>query len=242
MSNNIAIIFAGGTGTRMGAGLPKQFLKINGKPILIHTLDNFENSPEIDKIYIACKEDYIEHTIKEIKKYQITKVAKVIAGGNSSQDSIYKALKAAQEENDDDSIVLIHDGVRPILTQEVIKANVDSVKKHGTGITCTACYETVIISDDGHKVDDVPLRDKAFTAQAPQSFYLGDILSAHEAVRKTNPNYDGIVDSCTLLRRQGKEVYIVNGNRGNIKVTTPEDFYILRALLQYQENEQILGL
>lgn len=239
---NIAIIFAGGTGTRMGAGLPKQFLQINGKPILIHTLDNFQNSSSIDKIYIACKEDYIEQTKKEVEKFQITKVAGIVPGGNTSQDSIFNALSKAREDNPDDSIVLIHDGVRPFLSDEVIRANIESVKSHGSAITCTSCYETVILSEDGKKIEQVPSRDIAYTAQAPQSFFLGEIVEAHIATRKVNPNYNDIVDSCSLLRKMGKEIYVVKGNRGNIKVTTPEDFYILRALLQYKENEQILGL
>ena len=240
--SNIAIIFAGGTGTRMGAGLPKQFLQINGKPILIHTLDNFQESPEIDKIYIACKEDYIEHTKKEIEKFQITKVAGIVPGGATGQDSIYNALIQAYEENPADSIVLIHDGVRPFLTDQVIHDNIESVKKYGSAITCTPCFETIILSPNGQKIESAPSRDEAYTAQAPQSFFLGEIVDAHKKIRKINPTYDGVVDSCTLLRKLGKEIYIVKGNRGNIKVTTPEDFYILRALLQYKENEQILGL
>lgn len=240
--SNIAIIFAGGTGTRMGAGLPKQFLQINGKPILIHTLDNFQNSSSIDKIYISCKEEYIQQTEKEIEKYQITKVKGIVAGGATSQDSIFNALSKAREENDDESVVLIHDGVRPFLTEDVIRANIESVQKHGSAITCTSCYETVILSENGEKIEQVPSRDIAYTAQAPQSFHLGDILNAHLKIRETNPGYIDIVDSCSLLRKLGKDIYIVKGNRGNIKVTTPEDFYILRALLQYKENEQILGL
>ena len=240
--SNIAIIFAGGTGTRMGAGLPKQFLQINGKPILIHTLDNFQNSPSIDKIYIACKGEYIEQTEKEIEKYQITKVKGIVAGGATSQDSIFNVLSKAREDNDDESVVLIHDGVRPFLTEDVIKANIESVKNNGSAITCTPCYETVILSENGEKIEQVPSRDIAYTAQAPQSFHLGDILNAHLTIRETNPGYIDIVDSCSPLRKLGKDIYIVKGNRGNIKVTTPEDFYILRALLQYKENEQILGL
>ena len=240
--SNIGIIFAGGTGTRMGAGMPKQFLQINGKPILIHTLENFENCPDIDLIYIACKEEYILETERQIKKFNISKVKRVVSGGNTGLDSIYKALKAAYDENPKDSIVLIHDGVRPFLSNEVIVKNIESVKEHGSAITCTECYETVVLSSSSSLIEEVPPRASAYTAQAPQSFFLGEIVEAHEKVRPENPMYEGLVDSCSLLRSLGKGVYIVKGNRGNIKVTTPEDFYILRALLQYKENEQILGL
>lgn len=239
---NIAIIFAGGSGVRMGAGMPKQFLEINGKPIIIHTLDNFQNSPSIDKIYIACKPDYIDTLTKLTKRFEITKVAKIVKGGTTGQDSIYQALKAAYDENPKDSIVLIHDGVRPFVSEEVIQKNIDSVKEHGSAITCTSFFETPILSKTGVKVEEMPLKKETFTAQAPQSFFLGEIVEAHDEMRSKNPEYVDIADSCNLYYSLGKEVYIVEGNRGNIKVTTSEDFFILRALLQHKENEQILGL
>lgn len=240
--SNIAIIFAGGTGSRMGAGLPKQFLKINGKSILIHTLENFQNSIYIDKIYIACKLEYLDKTKYEIEKFQITKVKAIVPGGKTGQDSIYNALSKAAEENPKNSIVLIHDGVRPCISDEVIKKNIESVKENGSAITSTSCYETVILSENGKEIESIPSRDIAYTAQAPQSFYLNDILQAHNIIRKINPLYEGIVDSCSLYKKLNKKVFMIKGNRGNIKVTTPEDFYILRALLEYKESKQILGL
>lgn len=239
---NIAIIFAGGSGRRMGAGMPKQFLEINGKPIIIHTLDNFQNSPLIDKIYISCKKEYIRKLQNMLEYYRITKAAGVVEGGETGQDSIYNGLVCALKDNPEDSIVLIHDGVRPLISEEVIEENIESVEKYGTAVTCTPFFETPVISVSGEVVEDMPVRNYMFTAQAPQSFRLGELVKAHEEVRKTNPGYENIADSCYLYRSLGKEVHIVEGNRGNIKVTTPEDFYLLRALLQYRENEQILGL
>ena len=239
---NIAIIFAGGSGRRMGAGMPKQFLEINGKPIIIHTLDNFQNSPLIDKIYISCKKEYIRKLQNMLEYYRITKAAGVVEGGETGQDSIYNGLVCALKANPEDSIVLIHDGVRPLISEEVIEENIESVEKYGTAVTCTPFFETPVISVSGEVVEDMPVRNYMFTAQAPQSFRLGELVKAHEEVRKTNPGYENIADSCYLYRSLGKEVHIVEGNRGNIKVTTPEDFYLLRALLQYRENEQILGL
>lgn len=239
---NIAIIFAGGSGVRMGAGMPKQFLEINGKPIIIHTLDNFQNSPVIDKIYIACKKDYIGQLKKMTQQFGITKVCGITEGGSNGQDSIYRGLQLALSENPEDSIVLLHDGVRPFVSEEVIEKNIESVKKYGNAVTCTSFIETPIISSTGIEVEDMPLKKYTFTAQAPQSFYLGEIIEAHEEMRKINPEYIDIADSCNLYVKLGKDMHIVKGNRGNIKVTTPEDFYILRALLQYRENEQILGI
>lgn len=239
---NIAVIFAGGSGVRMGAGIPKQFLEINGKPIIIHTLQLFQYHDKIDKIYLSVLDEYIPYMQELVEEYRLRKVAKVLPGGETAQDSIYNALKTAEAENDADSVVLIHDGVRPFVSYEVISDNIESVKKYGNGITCTPCYETIMISRDGEQVEKVPYRKETFAAQAPQSFYLKDIIAAHDKVRSTPGRYENMVDACTIIRSQGIEAHMVMGNRGNIKVTTPEDVYMFRALLQYKENEQAFGL
>lgn len=241
---NIAIIFAGGTGQRMGSDKPKQFLEVYGKPIIIHTLEKFQYHDGIDLIYVACKEDLIPEFKEMIKKYNITKVKDgcIVPGGKTGQDSIYNALKAAKLTNSDDSIVLIHDGVRPVITPEVITENIESVSKYGSAITCTACYETPLISKDGKSVDALPKRKYVYTAQAPQSFRLGDVLDSHEKIRATNPDYTDIVDTCTLMKSCGKDVRIIEGNRGNIKVTTPEDYIDLLARLSAEDQKQIFHL
>lgn len=239
---NIAIIFAGGSGIRMGAGIPKQFLEINGKPVIIHTLQLFQYHGEIDKIYLSVLEDYIEYMQELVDDYRLKKVACILPGGETAQDSIYNALKKAESENPPDSIVLLHDGVRPFVSYEVISNNIEGVKKNGNAITCTSCYETILLSHSGETVESVPFRKDTFAAQAPQSFYLKDIIEAHETIRKRPERYENMVDACTIIRSLGKEAYMTPGNRGNIKVTTPEDVYMFRALLQYKENEQAFGL
>lgn len=239
---NIAIIFAGGSGIRMGAGIPKQFLEINGKPVIIHTLQLFQYHDEIDKIYISVLEDYIGYMEELIDEYRLSKVAGVLPGGETAQDSIYKALKLAESENPDDSIVLIHDGVRPFVSYEVISDNIACVRENGNAITCTSCFETILLSHTGKEVETVPYRKDTFAAQAPQSFYLKDIIAAHDVVRARPERYENMVDACTIIRSQGLTAHMVPGNRGNIKVTTPEDVYMFRALLQYKENEQAFGL
>ncbi len=239
---NIAIIFAGGSGIRMGAGIPKQFLEINGKPVIIHTLQLFQFHKDIDKIYIAINEDYEDYMKELVDEYRLTKVASVFPGGETAQDSIYIALKRAEAENPDDSIVLIHDGVRPFISREVISDNIRGVEEKGNAITCTSCFETILISEDGEDVKDVPFRKNTFAAQAPQSFYLKDIIAAHDVVRARPEKYENMVDACTIIRSQGLTAHMIEGNRGNIKVTTPEDVYMFRALLQYKENEQAFGL
>ena len=242
---NIAIIFAGGTGQRLNNGensIPKQFLKINEKPIIIHTLELFQNHHSIDKIYIAIHPDYYEYMQKLVKHYYITKTAGIVKGGATGQDSIYNALKLAQSENPEDSIVLIHDGVRPNITEEVITKNIECAKKNGNAITCTSCFETILVSENGKNPQHVPYRKHTYSAQAPQSFHLGEIVQAHESTRKVNPNYTDIVDSCTLFKTLNKETFMVSGNRGNIKITRMEDLYILRAFIRYKEDLEAFGL
>lgn len=242
---NIAIIFAGGTGQRLKSGqdtTPKQFLNIYNKPIIIHTLEIFQQHPQIDKIYIAIHPDYYDYMQRLTKHYYITKIAGITQGGKTAQNSIYNALKLAQSENPEDSIVLIHDGVRPNITHDVITQNIECAIKYGNAITSTSCYETILISENGINPKHVPYRKNTYRAQAPQSFRLGEILQAHEIIRKNDPNYTDIVDSCTLYKTLGKQTYMVKGNRGNIKITTIEDLYILRALIRFKEDLEALGI
>ncbi len=242
---NIAIIFAGGTGQRLKNGVdstPKQFLKINDKPIIIHTLELFQHHDKIDKIYIAIHPDYYSHMQDLVKHYYITKTAGIVKGGATGQDSIYNALKLAQTQNPENSIVLIHDGVRPNITQEVITQNIETATQKGNAITCTSCFETILISDNKTNPQQVPYRKHTYAAQAPQSFHLGEIIEAHEITRQTNPQYTDIVDSCTLYKTLNRQTYMIPGNRGNIKITTIEDLYILRALIRYKEDLEAFGL
>lgn len=241
---NIAIIFAGGLGQRLNNGensTPKQFLKINDKPIIIRTLELFQTHKNIDKIYISIHPDYYEYMQELVKYYYITKTAGIVNGGKTGQESIYNALKLAQKENPQDSIVLIHDGVRPNITEEVITKNIECTKKNGNAITCTSCFETILISDNGINPEHVPYRKDTYAAQAPQTFHLGEVIEAHEITRKTNPNYTDIVDTCTLYKTLNKKTFMVKGNRGNIKITTIEDLYILRALIRYKEDLEAFG-
>ncbi len=243
---NIAIIFAGGVGQRMGSSVPKQFLKVYGKEIIIHTLEKFQYNENIDLIYVGCVKKYIPFLKDLVKKYNITKIPDdgIIPGGNSGQETIYNVLKRANDENDGESICLIHDGVRPLITDETINRNISSVKEYGSAITSTLSFETPIISVDGLMVSEVLKRKNVYTAQAPQSFRLKDIISAHEKIRSTELGYNNekIVDSCSLMIECGNKVHLIEGNRGNIKVTTTEDYINLLANLSLQDQRLIFEL
>ncbi len=241
MRNNIAVIFAGGSGARMGAGLAKQFLEVNGKPIIIHTLEIFDEHPEIDKIYVACKVEYITKLKRLVKRYLLDKIVAVVEGGATGQESIFNALKLAYEENPKDSVVLLHDGVRPCIPAELITANIESVGDKGNAVTCTSMFETPVVSRSGAIIEDMPDRNVLYTAQAPQSFILSDVYDAHILEQKKADPYAGVVDTASLMKKHGMELYIVAGPRGNIKVTTPEDLYIFRAMLEYKQTEHVFG-
>ena len=245
-TKKIAIIFAGGAGSRMGASIPKQFMTVYGKEIIIHTLERFQCNDNIDLIYVGCIENYIHNLESLIQKYHISKIPQnwIIPWGESWQDTIYKVLKRAREDNPGNSICLIHDGVRPIINDDVINANIESVEKYGSAVTVTKAFETPILSLDGKEVNEVLERNLVYTAQAPQSFRLDDILDAHEKVRNTELGYNNpkIVDSCSLMKECGNNVHIVEGNRGNIKVTTQEDYITLLGNLEINDYLQIFNL
>lgn len=238
---NIAVIFAGGVGSRMHSKTkPKQFLELHNKPILIHTLEKFEESSEIDSIIVSCKKEWIDYTQELVEKYNINKVERIVQGGESGQLSIYSGLCAAKEiALSDDDIVLIHDGVRPFINNQVIRNNIDSVLTYGTAITTGEVKETILVVDDDGEIKLVPDRNKSRVAKAPQSFLLKDILNAHRMALDSGKT--DFIDSCTMMKYYGYSLHLVDGPSQNIKITTPEDFYTMRALLDAKENAQIYG-
>ena len=238
---NIAAIFAGGVGTRMHSkDRPKQFLTMHGKPIIIHTIEIFEDHPEIDKIVVDCVEDWIPYVEELLRKFNIQKVAKVVPGGKSGQESIYNSLCAAEDvANGEKAIVLIHDGVRPLINAKTISDNIQSVKDTGSAITCIKVKETVLITDNQNSIDEVPDRSKSRLARAPQSFWLDEILAAHRRAIAEGKN--DFIDSCSMMQHYGKKLHLIDGPQENIKITTPDDFYIMRAMLDAKENGQIYG-
>lgn len=234
---NISIIFAGGSGRRMNTkGRPKQFLEFRGKPIIIYTLELFDNHPEIDGIIVVCLKDWIPYLEKMLRKFEITKVKVVVPGGSTGQDSIYSGLKAVVENFPLNSTVLIHDGVRPLITDDTISNNIECVKKYGSCITCIPATETFIISRmDGGL--DIPSRSDSFIARAPQSFILSDILSAHQ--KAIQENRHDFIDSCSMMNYYGYKLHTIVGPMENIKITTPTDYFVFKAMIDIHENQQI---
>ena len=237
---NIAVIFAGGIGRRMNSkALPKQFLKLYGKEIIIYTLEHFEKHKDIDAIVIACVEDWIPFLNELLPKYQMKKVKKVVPGGSSGQESIYHGLLAAREISDGNSIVLVHDGVRPLINGELITKCIETVKEKGNAITVAPVIETIIRSEDNGKVSSIIDRSQCMVARAPQCFWLNELLECHE--KSCQKEKFDFIDSASMMAYYGKELFIVNGPVENIKITTPMDFYTFKALCGARENSQLFG-
>ena len=236
---NVAVIFAGGIGVRMNSrAVPKQFLEIHGKPVIIHVLEHFDAHPDIDGIAIAILAKYRDHLAELLRRYGIGKARWIVAGGQTGQQSRHNALKAVAQDCPENTIVLIHDGVRPLIHAALISANIESVVMHGSGITCTKANETVVSSGD-HHIDAVIPRDHVYTAQAPQSFRLGEILSLYD--RAVAEGERDTIDSCSLMHRYGRKLYRVDGPSSNIKITTAQDFYLCRTFFEIIENQQVMG-
>lgn len=237
---NIAAIFAGGSGVRMHTkSRPKQFLELNGKPIIIYTLELFDNHPQVDAIVVACIDSWIPFLKKMIRKFEITKVVEIVEGGETGQDSIYNALQAAERiAKGEEATVMIHDGVRPLITEHTITENLKTVEEFGSCITCIPATETFVVKQADGALE-IPERANSLIARAPQSFRLADIMTAHR--RAISEGRHDFIDSCTMMSHYGYTLKTIIGPMENIKITTPTDFFIFRAMVEVHENQQIFG-
>lgn len=237
---NTAVIFAGGTGKRMHSGnVPKQFLELNGKPIIIHTIEHFDKHPMIDAIVVVCIADWIDFLKGKLDEFGITKVVSVIPGGKTGQESIRNGLYEICDKVDcdpKDTVVLIHDGVRPLINEKLITDNIETVHKFGNAITVVPAIETIIEIDDDEHITKVADRSHCKLARAPQSFYLADILEAHR--KSIEEGIEEMIDSAMLMRYYGAVLHTVEGPVENIKITTPMDYYIFKAMVELKQNGQ----
>lgn len=227
-----AMIFAGGVGARMkSVDIPKQFLEVDGKPIIIRTLENFQNHTQVDEIVVSCLESWIDKLQEYITQYNITKVKTVVPGGANGHGSIHNGLVEINKTALPDDIVLICDGVRPLLSEKLISDCIATARAYETAVPVTPSIDSVLVSPDGKHCGKSMPRNEMFITQAPQGYTMRKIMWAHdEAERRgiTNPT-----SSSELLIELGEEVHIFIGDRNNIKVTTPEDLSSLRAYYYY---------
>ncbi len=229
---NIALIIAGGSGNRMGQDIPKQFMHVDGCPIIIHTMLCFQSHPDVGAIAVVCLRGWETVLQSYANQFNITKMKWIFPGGNSGMESIHNGIYGLQEAGcDGDDLVLIHDAVRPLLSQEIISSNIAICKAYGYAITGIKCREAVLESHDGFSTKTSIPRDTLIRTQTPQTFSLKNIINIHE--RAKNKGIKESVASCTLVAElhEDIEMHIVPGSEINIKVTTVEDLEILKALM-----------
>ena len=231
----IALIIAGGSGNRMQQDIPKQFLIVNEKPVIVYTLEAFQNHSEITAIGVVCLKGWEQILRAYANQFNISKLKYIIPGGKTGQESIRNGLFELEKNFSFEDIVLIHDAIRPLVSAEIISDCIKKTKKYGCGIAAIPCVEAMMQTEDGYTATRSYPREYLKRTQTPQGFRLGDICDLHrEALKK------GIMDSvasCTLMTEMGRQVYFSAGSEKNIKLTTVEDIDILRALLNVTHFE-----
>lgn len=242
---NYAIVLAAGVGQRMrSGGLPKQFLPLMGKPIVVYTLEKFEQTDDIDKVIIVCHGSYVDQMQKLINIYQLNKAKKIVVGGSNRQNSIQRGLDMIKQmggQNDD--IVVIHDGVRPLVNITTIQENVRIAKQYGCAVTVHPVTESVVITkSEVAEISNFKKRADTYSLTAPQSFQLGKIMDAYRAIEGTDEGDVPLLDAAMVYAKAGGDVHLVKEQGANIKITTAEDFYFLKAILELEENKYIFGL
>ena len=240
-AKHIAVIFAAGIGGRMEhSSKPKQFLEFQGKPVLAYTMDHFQQHQEIDGIVLVALEGWLDYCWKMAATWRLDKLTAVVPGGETSQESIRIGLEKTREFYGEDVVVLIHDGVRPLIDEETISKCIRSVREYGSAITVSPQMETIMFKDNADGAYHIVDRDKCRVARAPQCFYLGDILAAHH--RAVVDHEISFVDSASLMEYYGYELCAVEGPLENIKITTSLDFQVFRAIMESWERGEYSGL
>lgn len=227
----IGIIIAGGVGARMEQAIPKQFLNVGDKPIIIYTLEAFQRHPNIDSLVVVCLDGWHEILRSYAKQFNITKLESIVSGGNNGQESIKNGLDEVKRLGyKKDDIVLIHDAIRPLVDDEIISDNIATAEKYGNA-TVVVPVTTVVLKKgkDESYSEKVVDRDQLYLTQTPQAFKLGEILGAHKEAKEKG--ITNSVASCDLYTKLGRKVYYSVGSETNIKLTRPGDILIFKALL-----------
>lgn len=226
-----AAVLAGGSGLRMGGELPKQFLSVGSRPIIIRSIDAFAESGLVDEIYVAVSAGYVDYTKALIAEFCPEVKAHVIAGGKNRNETLYNVLKKIENDSmSGDDIILTHDAVRPFINTRIISDNINAVKEYGACDTVVPAVDTMVRSSDGNFIDSIPSRSELFHGQTPQSFNARVLLDLYEDM--TEDEFELYTDACSVFIKNGKKVYLVTGDRNNIKLTYPEDMEKAESIIR----------
>lgn len=232
---NIALLLAGGSGNRMNQDIPKQFLTVNERPVIIYTLEAFEKHPEIDAIAVVCVEGWEQVLWAYAKQFNVFKLKYVIPGGSTGQESIRNGVMELEKHFASTDFVLVHDAIRPMVSAEIISDSIRVAREFGNAITVIPCAEAMLQTEDGESSTGSYPRECLKRTQTPQTFRIGDICELHRRAQKAG--ISNSVASCTLMIELGEKVYFSTGSEKNIKLTTVEDIDIFKALLAAKRSD-----
>lgn len=230
---NIALIIAGGKGQRMNQEIPKQFLNVNDKPVIIYTLEAFQTHPDIDKIGVVCVDGWHDILKAYARQYKIDKLDWVVSGGENGQSSIRNGVFEAERRYGGSDIILVHDAIRPMVSHEIISDCIVQCKEHGSAIVVTPCNTVILRRTIGDASDEVVPRDQLAVTQTPQAFPIKKLADAHR--RALERGITNSIASCSLMIELGEPVHFSIGTETNIKLTTPDDLKIFKALLALRD-------
>lgn len=238
MNMNIAILTAGGIGSRTHQDIPKQFICVDNKPIIVYTLEAFQQHPNIDEIYVSCLQGWNMVLEAYAKQFGITKLKRIVTGGATGQESIYNSMYAIREDHgESDIVVMIHDGNRPMISQDIITDNLVKQKMYGSAVAAIPMTEVVYVSKDGQASDVALNREELWRAQTPNAYAFKNLWDLH--CRALEDGVTNTAASCSLMQRYGYTTYFSKGSEKNIRITTAEDIETFKALLNARNDAWI---
>ena len=234
----IALLTAAGSGTRMGQDIPKQFMYVEDKPLIIHTMEAFQKHPSIDKIIVVTLPTWIEVLRAYAKQYSITKLEWIVPGGETSQESIMNGLLELKKYCLEDDIVMIHDGNRCNISSDIISDSLATYNSYGGAVAVIPCVEVVYYSDNsGESAQKTLPRENLYRTQTPHTYSLGKLLWAHDQAKKKN--IVNTAATCELMTALGEVIHFSKGSEQNLKITTVDDLLIFKALLHTKKDNWI---
>ncbi|MCM1063622.1 MAG: 2-C-methyl-D-erythritol 4-phosphate cytidylyltransferase [Eubacterium sp.] len=225
-------ILAGGTGTRMGSySVPKQFLPLNDKPIIVHVIEKFLVHSEIDRVIVGVHGNWMQfmNDLKE-KYFKNIDNLDIIEGGNDRNSTINAILKEAKKYGISEDIIVTHDSVRPFVTLKMISDNIVAAKRYGVCDTVIPATDTIVYSENNQYITDIPVRSHIYQGQTPQSFKIGLFEQVYKAM--TVEELEIVTDACKMFMMKGFDVYLVDGSVSNIKITYPFDYKMAQIMME----------
>lgn len=234
---NVALILAGGYGSRTEQDIPKQFMNVYDKPLIIYTLENFQRHEDIDSIIVVCLKGWRAILEAYAKQYHIHKLKWIVDGGKDGQESTQRGIMALQGICDDNDVVLVHDAIRPFIPKDIITDAIIKCQQKGSGLSAVRCQETIVRTSDGIMGDENIGRQEIMRVQTPQAYRYGKAVWAYEEAKRRGINGEVYIN--TLMLRLGEKVYFSKGTEKNVKVTTIDDLEMFKVLLNMEREDWI---